>query len=250
MPNDQQPRGNVLRRLAGLIQGNSDDLYRSTYYSDPSNRQQLRAIKTDITNTIKDIMDSTTDKIGEPNISKLYERLYFNAQNDRTTLTEFDKIFGDNEFVNNLTASYLDNRWVKAVDTEIDEVLKYMTKLQEALDTITDNVLSADSFSKDYLNLANDLSDSSITGEQFDRNIKELKTKYGLLKLIKRIYKETSKYGECFVYRVPYEKAIQKLLDRRHNNRSVTVKTTYGESGSIIVESAELGKSEVTIPQD
>lgn len=250
MPNDQQPRGNVLRRLAGLIQGNSDDLYRSTYYSDPSNRQQLRAIKTDITNTIKDIMDSTTDKIGEPNISKLYERLYFNAQNDRTTLTEFDKIFGDNEFVNNLTASYLDNRWVKAVDTEIDEVLKYMTKLQEALDTITDNVLSADSFSKDYLNLTNDLSDNSITGEQFDRNIKELKTKYGLLKLIKRIYKETSKYGECFVYRVPYEKAIQKLLDRRHNNRSVTVKTTYGESGSIIVESAELGKSEVTIPQD
>ena len=246
----QQPRIGALRKLANLIQGNSDDLYRTTYYADPSNKQQLRAIKTDITSTIKDIMDSTTDNIGEPNISKLYERLYLNAQNDKSAVTEFDKIFGDNEFVNNLTASYLDNRWVKAVDTEIDEVLKYMTKLQEALDTITDNVLSADSFSKDYLNLTNDLADSTITGEQFDRNIKELKFKYDLLKLIKKIYKATSKYGECFVYRVPYEKAIQKLLDRRDNNRTVTVKTTYGEAGSVIVESAELGNKAINPPQD
>ena len=246
----QQPRIGSLRKLAALIQGNSDDLYRSTYYADPDNKQQLRAIKTDITNTIKDIIDTTTDNIGEPNISKLYERLYLNSQNDKSTISEFDKIFGDNEFVNNLTASYLDNRWIKAVDTEIDEVLKYMTKLQEALDTITDNVLSADSFSKDYLNLTNDLANSTITGEQFDRNIKELKKKYDLLKLIKKIYKNTSKYGECFVYRVPYEKAIQKLLDRRDNNRTVTVKTTYGESGSVIVESAELGSTSVSLPQN
>ena len=49
----QQPRIGTLRKLANLIQGNSDELYRSTYYADPSNRQQLRAIKTDITSTIK-----------------------------------------------------------------------------------------------------------------------------------------------------------------------------------------------------
>ena len=35
----QQPRSSMLRRLAGIVQSNSDDLYRSTYYSEPSNRQ-------------------------------------------------------------------------------------------------------------------------------------------------------------------------------------------------------------------
>lgn len=238
MPNDnqqQQPRIGLLRKFANIIQNNSDDLYKSAYYSDPSNKQQLQNIKNDINNSIKDIMDSTTDNIGEPNISKLYERLLLNAQNDRDTISEFDKIFGNTEFVNNLTASYLDNRWVRAVDLEIDEILKYMPKLQEALDTITDNVLSADSFSKDYLNLINTLSDNSTSDEQFDRNITDLKEGYDLLKLIKDIYKNASKYGECFVYCVPYEKAIQKLVDRRVNGGNIFVKSN--SESTVVLES-------------
>ena len=234
--NQQQPRFGILRRLAGTIQSNSDSLYKSAYYSEPANKQQLQAIKTDINNTIKNIMDTTTDTVGEPNISKLYERMLLNAQNDKSTVNDFERIFGDNEFVSNLTASYLDNRWVKALDMEIDEVLKYMPKLQEALDTISDNVLSADSFSKDYLNLVNTLTDGVTSDEQFDRNISDLKEAYDLLKLIKQIYKLTSKYGECFVYCVPYSKAIQKLLDKKYYNGGVVVKTNYSES-SVMYES-------------
>jgi len=247
--NEQQPRIGLLRRLANIIQGNSDDLYKNAYYSDPGNKQQLKAIKTDITNTIKDIMDTTVDNVGEPNISKLYERLYFNAQNDKETIGDFDRIFSDNEFINNLTASYLDNRWVKAVDIEVNEILKYMPKLQEALDTITDNVLSADSFSKDYLNLVNTLSDATTTEEQFDRNISDMKDSYDMLKLIKQVYKETSKYGECFVYCVPYEKAIQKLLNKKYDNRGIVVKTKYSE-GAVFCESAEAGTSKIKFDTD
>ena len=46
----KQPRIGVLRRLANLVQGNMDDMYRNTYYADPSNRQSLQDIKTDISN--------------------------------------------------------------------------------------------------------------------------------------------------------------------------------------------------------
>ena len=235
--NQPQPRTGLLRRFANIIQSNSDDLYKNAYYTDPGNKQQLQAIKTDINNTIKDIMDSTTDTVGEPNISKLYERMMLNIQNDKSTITEFDRIFGDTEFVNNLTASYLDNRWVRALDLEIDEVLKYMPKLQEALDTITDNVLSADSFSKDYLNLINTLADANTSEEQFDRNIDDLKELYELPKLVKDIYKQASKYGECFVYCVPYEKAIQRLVDRKMNGARIAVKTNNLES-AVICESS------------
>ena len=250
MPNPEmkfpEPKMGPIRKLAQLVQGQSDRMYRDIFYNDPTNRQQLQNIKGDITRTIKDIMDSSTDSVGEPNISKLYERILLNTQKDKNTITEFERIFGDNEFVSNLTASYLDNRWVKAVDEEIDQILKYMPKLQEALDTLTDNVLSADSFNKDFLNISNSIQDASTSDEQFDRNIQDLKKNYELPKLIKRIYRDTAKYGETFVYRVPYQKAIQRLMDRKNINQGVTIRANYNNESYIMIESA--GTDDVKIP--
>lgn len=238
--NDQQkPRMGVIRRLADLVQGNMNDMYRTTYYADPNNRDQLQAIKNDITTSIKDIMDTNSDNIGEPNISRLYERIFLSTQNDPNTVKDFERIFGDNEFINNLASSYLDNRWVKAIDEEINEVLRYMPKLQEALSTIKDNVLSSDSFSKDYLNLGSKLSPTRETEEQFARNITDMKERYNMLKLTSEIYEKTSKYGEVFVYCVPYDRAIRRLIERKNSNdaRNITVRTNF-ESGNVFIESA------------
>lgn len=224
-----------IRKLAASVQTNLDNLYQSVHYADPSNTRQLNNIKADVNNTIKDIMATTSDAIGQPNISKVFDRLRL-AQNDRGTVTEFERIFGDSEFVSNLTSTYMDNRWIRAIDIEVDEILKYMPKLQEALDTVADNVLSADSFNKDYLNLSNSLPDSNIADEQFSRNIADLKEQYDLLRLIKTIFKQTSKYGEAYVYRVPYDRAIQRLMQRKGSIGDVT-SIRANESG-IIFESA------------
>jgi hypothetical protein len=245
MPSDDNqkriPKLGVIRKLAGFVQGNMDDMYKSTYYSDPSSKQQLHTLKTDITTSIKDIMDNNMDNIGEPNISRLYERLLMNTQNDDSTIQEFERIFGDNEFINNLASSYLDNRWVKAVDVEIDEILRYMPKLQEALDTIKDNVLCSDSFSKEYLNLMSKFAPTRETEEQFTRNIDDMKERYDMLNLTNEIYEKTSKYGEVFVYCVPYTKAISALMKKKQNgndNRNIKVRTNFGESSSVIIESS------------
>ena len=226
---------NALKKLADKIQNNTDDIYRSTYYSDNTNKVQLQNIKNDINTSIKNIIDSNADNIGEPNISKLYERIFMNTQNDKGTLDDFERIFGDNEFVNSLTSAYMDNRWIKSIDSEIDQVLRYMPKLNEALMTIRDNVLSADSFSKDYLNLESN-SPTKASADQFSRNIEDMKERYNLLKLTSDIYDNISKYGEEFIYCVPYKKAIQRLMDRKDTIRNVVVKTDYHEN-SVVIES-------------
>lgn len=226
---DKPYKISALKKLAERIQGNSEELYKSTYYSDISNKHQLQNIKDSINSSIKDIMNSSADNIGEPNISKLYERMLMKSQTDPNTLSEFERIFGDNEFVNNLSNSYMDNRWVKVLDDEIDEVLRYMPKLNEALMTIKDNVLSADSFSKDFLNLESD-NPTKTSADQFARNIEDMKKRYKLLKLTSDIYEEASKYGEVFIYCVPYKKAIQRLLDRKNILRNIAVKTNYNEN--------------------
>lgn len=252
MPNDKKTKDSnklanfsTIKKIAGALQANIDDLYRSTYFSDPEDKQQLQGIKNDIDASIKDIMDVNADVVGEPNISKLYERMYMGIQRDPSTVTEFERIFGDNEFVNNLANSYMDNRWVKAVDMEIDEILRYMPKLHEAILTIRDNVLSADSFSKDFLNVEAD-SPMQIDAEQFSHNIDDLKKKYSLLKLVTDIYDDTSKYGEVFIYCVPYQKAIQRLMDRKYTMRNVVVKTNYHENTISICENGIEEKINIT----
>lgn len=228
-------RFGTLKKIANLIQSGNDDIYKSTYYSDPDNKKQLNDLKSSIDSSIKDILDINTGSIGEPNMSRLYERMYFNSQNDSDTVKEFEKIFGDNEFINNLSNAYTDNRWVKAIDEELDETLKYMPKLEESLQTLRDNVLSADSFSKDFLSLQAQI-ETNNNQDQFNNNIDELKSKYDLLRLTNEIYYDISKYGEVFIYCVPYEKAIQTLMDRKTDGRGIAIKTNFKEN-SVLMES-------------
>ena len=217
---------NTLKKIAERIQGNSDSIYRSTYYSDPKDKQVLNTLKTSIDTSIKSIMDNNSDSLGEPNISRMYERLLMNTQNDSGTVEEFRKLFEDNEFMTSLATSYMDNRWIKAFDDEIDEILRYFPKLEEALLTIRDNVLSADSFSKDFLHMKDELQteDSSV----FTSNVEDMKKNYNLIKLTNETYYNTAKYGEEFIYVVPYETAINKLLD---NKKNATVNNRYVNTG-------------------
>jgi len=225
------------QRIAARSQNTLDRLYRSTYFTSPENKQQLQHIRTDITNSINAIISNSKDSIGEPNISKLYERILLSKNGDEAINREFESIFSDSEFMNNLTSTYLDNRWIKMYDDEIDQVLKYMTKLDEALETIVDNVLSADSFSKDFLNFESVIGISDENKAQFDRNIETLKTKYGLSKDIKKWFKEILKYGEVFIYNVPYTKAIQRLMDNKANMGSLKISRT-NKNSPVIMESA------------
>ena len=227
-------RFNALKKIAGLIQSNTDDIYKSTYYTDPENKRQLDNLKNNIDTSIKNILNNNINSTGEPNMSRFYERLFFNTQNDKDTVAEFEKIFGDNDFINNLSSSYMDNRWIKAIDDELDETLRYMPKLEEALQTLRDNVLSADSFNKDFLTLKPAI-DGDGSQDQFGHNIQDLKKNYDLLKLINDIYYDTSKYGETFIYCVPYEKAIQNLMDHKNDNRGIAIRSNYNES-TIILE--------------
>ena len=232
--NKSNIRFNALKKIAGLIQSNSDEIYKSTYYTDPENKRQLNDLKSSIDSSIKDILNNNVNMTGEPKMSRLYERLFFNSQNDQDTVAEFEKIFGDNDFINNLSSSYMDNRWIKAIDDEMDQTLRYMPKLEEALQTLRDNVLSADSFNKDFLTLKPQI-EGEKSQDQFDHNIQDLKKNYDLLKLINEVYYDTSKYGETFIYCVPYEKAIQNLMDHKNDNRGIAIRSNYNE-GSIILE--------------
>ena len=234
---DDQKQTKRVNKLANFIQSNIDKLYQTTYYSSPTNKKDLDNIKAKIDDSIGAIVSNNMDSIGMPNISKMYSRIFEKQKfNDQEANSKLQEMLSDKALVDSTIATFAQNSKLADLDNKIDTIIKYMPKLQEALDVRKDNVLSADHFNKDYITIAN--SDTIDTSETFSKRLKEIKDKYKLLEFFEEVYDDTAKYGEQFVYAVPYKNAISKLLQSKANTQVYTA-TLSTESGSIISEVAD-----------
>ena len=219
MPRNDKKMNRVNRRIQNIatsVQSNMDSLYTTTYFSTPRGKNDVRDITQDINDTIDGIVNRNMDTIGMPSVSVLYSRIFnkTGALGQSSLTNGISSMFEDPMMMDDLYATFMSNRFLKELDEEIDTVCKYMPELEEALNTKKDSVLSADHFSKDFLNIKfpTDIASSNAT---FSQRAGELKKKYKLQKLVEEIYEDTAKYGEKFIYCVPYSAAITKLLAQK-----------------------------------
>ena len=158
-------------------------------------------------------------------------------------------MFDDNPLTNDLLAQYTGNKWIEELDAEIDTVLKYCTKMEEALELMRDAVIASDSFNKDYINPTAPLSnDDELAAFQLemDRYIESYKIK----EKIEEYYMQTAKYGEQYVYIVPYKIAIAKLLNNRKNTNINTGILNFNinhENGSYVLTEATVGGGPLSV---
>lgn len=232
------------------IESRLSDIYRSTYYTLDTEKKSIENLDRDISNRLNQIIANNSDLQGISNISRLYSRLeqkpgenglsYLldpsKKPNGKSLDNDLLSLFNDNTISANLMETYSQNRWILALDQEIDTVLKYMPKLKEALDIKKDNIISADNFTKNFINVKKDISDKdAIT---FNNRIEEIKKKYKLAELFDEMVDEAQTKGEYFLYLVPYKQAFEKLLD---------IKNTLPDSGRVISEETLLESSPVEI---
>lgn len=219
-----------IRTLIDSINSKMSNLYGSTYAAPDKNRKDLENITQDIKNSINDIITrNSTEDVSS--ISKLYSRLNRAQQVDANKLNEsITEVFSDTSLTNALMQMYMSNTWIKQFDQQIDTVCKYMPKLEEALALKRDAVLSADNYSKEYINCKNTNSVEGYDTEMFTKKIRDCKKKYDIESKYEEWWYEAAKYGEKFIYHVPYNKAIADLLRRK----SGTIKRQVSES--VIIE--------------
>lgn len=215
-----------IRTLMNDISDKMSNIYGSTYASTDRNRKDLENVTQDIKNSINDIITRNAgDDIS--NISKMYSRLSMAQTVDGTKLmNSVTEVFTDSTFTNAVMQMYMSNIWIKQFDQQIDTVCKYMPKLEEALAVKRDAVLSADNYSKEYINCK---STSSIEGYDkaiFTKKVNDCKLKYDIESKFEEWWYEAAKYGEKYIYHPPYEKAIADLLRRK----GTTVKKNISES--------------------
>lgn len=213
----KQKANRRINKLSSFVQSNLDKLYSSTFYSQPSNKYDLDTIKSKLDDSIDNIVLSNKDNTGKATMSSLYSRAMQYNDKDSTKDKEsktLETLLNDNAMLDSGMLGFInDTTTIFDYDNKIDTVLKYMPKLEEALECRKDNVLSADHFSKDFINVTNNNCSGNI--ESYNEHIKDIKDKYEFQELAEKIYDNASKYGEQFVYIVPTKKAIARLLSSK-----------------------------------
>jgi len=204
----------------------------------------------DLDAAIRSITDNDSGIENVSNITSLFTKV---LKKSNTLGNKLDKSFGTgkDEDISNLFQSpdmmaslmetYARTKWIKELDNEFDMICKYMPKLQIALDIKRDAVLCSDSYTKEFLHISpKNENPMSSTNAIIQNNINEMKKKYNLEDNVEKWYSDTSKYGEEFVYCVPYTAALNQLLKRKDQSgaasfqESVTHKVSeiLGESAS------------------
>lgn len=207
------------KKIAGSIQANIDDLYKNTYFTNNDNSKYIDSIKRRMDDDLEGLIDKAKAQNGGTNMADLYARTL--ARNDTDSLNEIRSALEDETVLADIMDIYSQNALVRDLDREIDTVCKYMPKLDEALDIKKDNVLSADHFNDDAVRIS--IENVSGTGIKNDNNNKSeadgsdlelFARKYDLEAFRNELYSKTAKYGEQFVYIVPYKRALEKLIAR------------------------------------
>ena len=150
----------TIKNNLALLNKSLTDLYQDTYYSTRTDLDDSTAIRSDIERSVETIMHNNLDNSSVGNISRMYAKMGA-ASKDNQNLLDAIKELNDDTLTQTVLSSWVQNKWIKDLNAEIDMVLKYAPKLREALLCKKDCVLSADHFSKEFLNFTNLLSSLS-----------------------------------------------------------------------------------------
>lgn len=213
-----KPRSNrsINKRIDRLASSISS-IYRDTYKSRPDNKENLERI----TSGIEDNLDDIFDKINGQDVSDI-SRLYLRAINksgnsSKAIAKSLEELFDADGNILDTVNMNLIRKSIQSQDYQIDLICKYMPKLKDALEVKKDNVLSSDSFTKEFIETMSSKSGKDYN-TQFSDRARQIRDKYNFDDLVEEIYWDTSKYGEYFLYHVPYRKGFKTLLDRRQKS--------------------------------
>lgn len=212
-----------IKKMQSLAQKQIDNSYKNTYFDNNDTDKIITLMKRnmdDQINSLINVNDKNNFTDGN-SLSYLYKRL-FTDKDGRSTIPELSDAMQDESVISQVMDLYALNTTVKEYDKEIDTVVKYMPKLDEALDCLVESYLSADHFNKDNILIKSVSTDDKDINSATDSNITAIKEKYNITEKFKKI-KDTLKYGESFHYILPYKKAMAKLLMQQNGNSTTGV---------------------------
>ena len=216
-----------LSNISKGVQDSINHLYQQTFYTGIDNRKALMTLRKDMNDTIGSIIDKNMSTNGT-HLSSLYSRLQTSKEFKNDDLVKsIDDIFGSKEMIDGIMATYVENKYIKELDNEIDMVCRYMPKLEDAIDAKVEMILSSDSFTKSFLDIRN-ASHADEDMANFNRKIEAMKVKHKLPEIVENAIYNVCKYGEEFIHTPSYNTEFARMFKDEEKKLS--------ESYSIIAE--------------
>lgn len=201
----------VSRKL-DLLDQKMDALYKDIYISRPDNKQNL--------DKMIDNLDTAIDNLQgidqrASSMSELLRRIDKNGEsNTKKLMSSVQDLFNDQNLIGSLFANDNIHNYIAGQNYNYDLICKYLPRLQDALEIKRDNVLCSDNFSKSFINPKSNKS-SKEENIKFTNNTKRLEKEYDINEFLDDCYMNTSKYGEDFIYIVPYKVAFSRLFNKQ-----------------------------------
>lgn len=207
--------GTVIDKKLDLLDKKLDGLYKDIYISRPDNKRNLDAMIDNLDDVIDQLQGSDMSASG---MSELLRRV--NKTDDSNTkkmMQSVQDLFEDQTVLGALMMNDSIHNYIAGQNHNYDLICKYLPRLEDALEIKRDNVLCSDNFSKSFLNPKSEKSSKEeIT--RFNTNVEKIEEEYDISEFLDDTYMNTSKYGEDFIYVVPYDVAFARLF-RKSNYR-------------------------------
>ena len=219
---ENKPVTQVSRKINNkldLLDKKMNGLYKDIYITRPDNKDNLDTV---ISNLDKEIDRLQSSEMSVSNMSELIRRVNKDDMpNTKEYLNSVENLFGNQNLVNSLFANHEMYKYIAAENHQYDLICRYIPKLEDALVLKRDNVLCSDNFSKNFIN-PKALKSSKEEANAFNNNCKRLELEYEISTFFERVYMNVSKYGEEFVYVVPYHIALERLQRRKLQGFNLT----------------------------
>lgn len=227
-----------INALAKFLNSNGDGIKRTVTYTDPKDDRDYERVTSGMEDTLDRLLDGiNTD--GSSNAGGMGSSSLTHRFADNGT-SEEDIIKMQKDFNNLLALSANDSSFLSGManddlvehDLRIDTVLHYCPKLDEALNAKADCILSADHFDRTFINVT---SESSAEQEEsvFNQRVSELMEMHEFEDKADEWYREAAKYGEVYVYRVPFDKATSRLLRAKDASNMALQKASINACGIV-----------------
>lgn len=204
-------RSRTLNHELDLLSQKMDSLYKDIYISRPDNKENLDKIIDNIDDVLDKLQGSDSSAA---NMTELLRRIdNVGTKNTEQLMRSVQDMFEDQNVLGTIMANDSVHKFIAGQNYNYDLICKYLPRLQDALEIKRDNVLCSDNFSKSFLNPTSYRS-SKTEVEKFASNCDRLEEEYEMSEFLDKTYMNTSKYGEDFIYIVPYNVAFERLFKK------------------------------------
>ena len=194
-----------------ILDRKMDELYKDIYISRPDNKENLDNIIDNLDDILDKLQGADTSAAG---MTELLRRVDSNNKsNSEQLISSVQSLFEDQNVLGTIMANDSMHKFIAGQNYNYDLICKYLPKLLDALEIKRDNVLCSDNFSKSFINPKSSRS-SKEAAEKFAVNCRRLEDEYDLSEFLDDTYMNTSKYGEDFIYIVPYTVAFERLFKK------------------------------------